>query len=251
MEKYKFAPNDSKIIVNAIVEGYQDYIEHRKDRHNKMKISSAFAWTKGNFIESKIADISETIQFTFRTSKAGLTWDYLQFIHEDKKILFLIQNAASFNEHNYSYATIPNSSKGKGSRRTYLHELSKINYGLEFDDSILTRQELEEPFKQSKQLSLFMPEHIVMNDIDYFSKTYNEFHILTYRIDRAFQISEIIHYLPNPTNNKAYKIEDLSHYITGAELTNEEREILAPEQDSGIIDPAAFDIGILEEEEEK
>lgn len=58
-----------------------------------------------------------------------------------------------------------------------------------------------------------------------------------------------MHYLPNPENNIAYRIEDLSEYISGSELTNEERDIIAPEQDNGIIDPAAFDIGIFEEEE--
>lgn len=60
-----------------------------------------------------------------------------------------------------------------------------------------------------------------------------------------------MHYLPNPENNIAYKIEDLSKYISGAELTDEEREIIAPEQDNDIIDPAAFDIGIFEENKEK
>ncbi len=62
------------------MEGYRDYIEHRKDRHNKMKISSAFAWTKGNFIESKIADINGDLNLSYKKAKAGLTWDYLQFI---------------------------------------------------------------------------------------------------------------------------------------------------------------------------
>lgn len=45
------------LIVRIILQtGYHDYIDHRKDRKEKMKINSAFAWTKGNFIESKIAE---------------------------------------------------------------------------------------------------------------------------------------------------------------------------------------------------
>ncbi|CDQ37961.1 hypothetical protein BN990_00227 [Virgibacillus salexigens] len=56
MEQFKFDPKDGETIVHAIVEGYRDYIDHRKDRNANMKISSAFAWTKGNFIESKIAE---------------------------------------------------------------------------------------------------------------------------------------------------------------------------------------------------
>jgi hypothetical protein len=112
MDQFKFKSEHNKMIVDAIVEGYRDYIEHRKDRKAKMKISSAFAWTKGNY-----------------------------------------------------------------------------------------------------------------------------------------QISEIMHYLPNPTNNIAYQIEDLSSFISGADLTEEEREVVAPEMNEDIMDPAAFDIGILEEEQ--
>ena len=58
-----------------------------------------------------------------------------------------------------------------------------------------------------------------------------------------------MHYLPNPEDNIAYKIEDLSEHISESDLTDEEREIVAPEHDNDIIDPAAYDIGILEDEE--
>src|SRR5690606_26230614 len=94
MEQYKFEPAHSKMIVDSVVEGYRDYVEHRKERKQKMKISSAFAWTKGNFIESKVAEECVNHGFKYKQSKAGLTWDYLQFINGDKKSLFLIKNAA-------------------------------------------------------------------------------------------------------------------------------------------------------------
>ena len=115
VDRYKFESVHSKKIVNAIVEGYREYIEHRRDRHEKMIISSAFAWTKGNFIESKIAEISGNLILSYRKAKAGLAWD------------------------KFSQAILP--SKGSnGHRRTYLHELSKINQKLEF------------PFTQSRLL---------------------------------------------------------------------------------------------------
>ncbi|GAA0435790.1 hypothetical protein GCM10008983_10550 [Lentibacillus halophilus] len=244
MRQYEFNTNESEIIVNAIVEGYRDYIEHRKDRRQKMKISSAFAWTKGNFIENKIAEISSNINLSYKMSKAGLTWDYLQFIHNDTKKLFLIKNAAYFNQNNFSHAVLPN--KNKGQRRTYLHELSKINKSLNFPN---TTSWYENPFERNEQLSLFIPKNQIEDELDQIKSSYNEFHILTYKIDDAYQISEIMHYLPNPEDNTAYPIENLSKHITGSELTDEERYIVAPEQDSDIIDPAAFDIGIFDDEE--
>lgn len=41
----------------------------------------------------------------------------------------------------------------------------------------------------------------------------------------------------------------MSKYISSRELTDEERDIIAPEQYDDIMDPAAFDIGIFEEED--
>ncbi|WP_152658158.1 hypothetical protein [Oceanobacillus sp. CFH 90083] len=247
MDAYKFDTNDSNFIVEAIVEGYRDYVDHRKERHRNMKISSAFAWTKGNFIESKLAENSDRLHFTYRHAKAGLTWDYLQFIHGDTKKLFLIKNAAYFNKDHFSQVILPGNANHKKPQRTYLHELSKINEHLDF---MHTSQTADNSNEMSEQLSLFIPDTQAKDELTHLQASYNEFHILTYKIDEAYQISEIMHYLPNPNDNKAYLIEDLSDFISGSELTDEERDIIAPEQDHDIIDPAAFDIGILEEDQE-
>lgn len=191
-----------------------------------MTISSAFAWTKGNFIESKIAEISPDLNLSYKRSKAGLTWDYLQFIHGETKKLFLIKNAAYFNENCFSQAVLPNKNKSNGHRRTYLHELSKINQSIEFTSDTQNQYSSE----QGVQLSLFVPEEQIKEELEQFQSSYTEFHILTYKINDAYQISQILHYLPNPENNIAYKIEDLSGYISGSELTNEEREVIAPDK---------------------
>lgn len=247
VEQYQFDEVYSKEIVHAIVEGYKDYIAHRKDRHEKMKINSAFAWTKGNFIESKIAEVSDNLNLTYRKARAGLAWDYLQFIEGDKKVLFLIKNAAYFNEHNFSRATLPSKVTNER-RRTYLHELSKINSKVKFTP---VNQTYENKSETNVQLSLFVLEDSVKNELHDLKLEYNEFHILTYEIDHAFQIHKIMHYLPNPANNIAYKVENLSKHILGAELTDEDREVIAPDLIDDLVDPAAFDIGIFGDEESK
>lgn len=210
-----------------------------------MIISSAFAWTKGNFIESKIAESSENLNLSYKRAKAGLTWDYLQFLQGDKKTLFLIRNAAYFNENNFSQATLP-SKINNGHQRTYLHELSKINKRLDFSSQ---NQSQGNTNRRNVQLSFFVLENQVKDELNEFKSEYNEFHILTYKIDRAFQISKIMHYLPNPADNIAYEVENLSDHISGAKLTDEEREVIAPELVEDLIAPEAFDIGIFDEEE--
>ena len=248
LESFRFEGAQSEMIVIAIVDGYRDYIEHRKDRHKKMIISSAFAWTKGNFIESKIAETCSDLNFSYKKAKAGLTWDYLQFIQGNTKKLFLIKNAAYFNENSFSQAVLPNKSKSHSPQRTYLHELSRINKKLKFPS---THQNRENISGHSIQLSFKISEELIKDELNHFKSLYNEFHILTYKIDDTYQISQIMHYLPNPDDNIAYRIENLSKYISGAELTDDEREIIAPDPDSDVIDPAAFDIGIFEDEESK
>lgn len=93
LEKHKFIQEHYTMIVKAIIAGYSEYIEHRRDRKDKMIISSAFAWTKGSFIESEIAKTCTDIGFTYIRSKAGPTWQYLQFVDNETKSLFLIKNA--------------------------------------------------------------------------------------------------------------------------------------------------------------
>lgn len=245
MIRYKFNDKDSEIIVNAIVAGYRDYIEHRKERNREMIISSAFAWTKGNFIESRVAQDSPKLNITYHKAKAGLTWEYLQFSQDDTQKLFLIKNAAYFNENAFSKAILAN--KNNSPQRTYLHELSKINLELQFPNS----ESIIDVVEGNVQLSWFVAENQMKEELEQIQSSYNEFHILTYELDEAYQISKIMHYLPNPTNNIAYKVADLSEYILDAELTDEEREIIAPEQGHDILDPTEFDIGIFEEEEKK
>jgi len=121
-----------------------------------IKTCSAFAWTKGNFIESKIAEADSNLNVKHKKDKAGLTWDYLQFIYEDTKKLFLIKNAAYFNENNFSQAVLPNKKQNREHHRTYLHELSKINQSLEFPSYSYQENTVE----YNEQLSLFIPESL-------------------------------------------------------------------------------------------
>jgi hypothetical protein len=247
MKPYKFPEEHAKIIVSAVVEGYRNYIDHRRDRKQSMKISSAFAWTKGNFIESKIADECEKFGFLYKKSKAGLTWDYLQFTDKDNNVLFLIKNAAYFDPKSFSKSNLPATSK-KGAQRTYLNELSKIN--LDIDFSTIAQGESITSTKTSEQLSLFVQEKTITEEIKDFQSIYKQFHILTYEIDDAYQISSVKQYIPNSKDNIAYLIEDLSSYINGAELTDDDREIIAPTIGEDYLDPSLFDIGIIEDEEE-
>ncbi len=130
-----------------------------------------------------------------------------------------------------------------------LHELSKINKDLVFP-SIQQASKRGKETERVEQLSFLILESQIRDELEKFTSSYNQFHILTYGLDEAYQISEIIHYLPNPNDNIAYFVEDLSDFISGAELTEEDRDVVAPEMNDDVMDPAAFDIGIYEDEQQ-
>src|SRR5699024_4980465 len=102
---------------------------------------------------------------------------------------------------------------------------SKINQNLDFKSF---PYETFDSSTQGKQLSLFVTEKQIKDQIEHFQTQYNEFHIVTYKIDEAYQISEIIHYLPNHNDNINYEIENLSDYNSGAKLPYEERDMIEP-----------------------
>lgn len=191
----------------------------------------------------KIAPSSDLIITIQKLVQHGVTYSLQEDI---SKVIFLIKNADYFDENCFSQASLPNSLVKKGPRRTYLNELAKLNNHINF---LHTRQlELLEDAPTSQQISFKLKESLIKDELDKIHHNYNEFHILTFKTDEALQISEVKHYLPNAKDNIAHLVDDLSPLISGAELTDEEREIIAPEIDEILIDPALFDIGIAEED---
>ncbi|EQB38528.1 hypothetical protein M948_08055 [Virgibacillus sp. CM-4] len=81
-------------------------------------------------------------------------------IQDDKKKIFLIKNAAYFNENSFSQAILPHK-KCKSHRRTYLHELSKINQGIPSTST----PENQQIYEQGEQLSLFVPIEQVSDEL--------------------------------------------------------------------------------------
>lgn len=88
----------------------------------------------------------------------------------------------------------------------------KINRGIKFSEAEFSPVEVH-------QLELLEDIPLNENDNNEISKlesNFNRFYIVTYNIDENHLISNISLFMPNPNDNKAYHIEDLSNYITEA-----------------------------------
>ena len=237
-------------IVDGIVEGYRDYLEVRRQKARELKVHGAYAWVKGNHIDHYIDRACKEHGVRSTLAKAGMTWQYLQFFHNDEKILFVVKNSRYFDLNEVD--------KGKDARgrsrvnkATYMTNLMNINSGLNFDEvpAKHTRQSI-----QLELLEDFQPITLEHEDTTGMDKEFDKFYIATYNIGEDYQIGEVCIWLPNPVDNKAYLISNLTSYIGTKpghqlEIENDLKDILAQTiAAEGIVDAAAFGIVIDDKE---
>lgn len=248
MRNFRLSSELNESIVDGIIEGYKDYLQVRKDAARKLKVHGAYAWVKSNHIDHHVAVQCEKYGVASQLAKAGITWQYLQFVKADDKVLFLLKNARYFDP-----KAVDKGLDASGRRRTkkanYMENLITINEGINFPKEAKTMK-----YEKSYQLELFEdPQSLTISkeDIAEISKQFNKFYIVTYEIDEEFLIHSIKLLMPNPANNKAYIVDDLSSLINTKtshiiEIEEETKEIL--QSSAEIYDASAFDIALIEDD---
>ncbi|MCU7711136.1 hypothetical protein OK414_03630 [Priestia sp. JV24] len=253
MKEYSFSAEVNKKIVDGILHGYKNYIHERNDKRNTMRISDAYAWVKGNHIDDQIASECESIGISYNKAKAGYTWGYLQFSSPQEKSMFIIKNAKYFNADNF-----PGGKGIKGDKRrntdeeNYLKKLSRINRNIDFPEELsLFPKETEMP----EIMSIFddnVMKSLEDTEVTRLQQAFDKFYMVTYEIDEAFMISSIQVWMPNPVDNKAYPVDDLTELIAHSPVDFNNIDMTALEEDALDYDhesPAAYDFDIFHEEE--
>lgn len=209
MKEYCLPESLNESIVDGIIEGYRDYLDMRRQKAQELKVHGAYAWVKGNHIDHYVAVSCEDYGVTSTLAKAGMTWQYLQFAHENEKSLFIVRNARYFNSDEVDKGK---DAKGntRGSKATYMKDLMNINKDIQFDKLQAKN------YNQSVQLELledFQPITLEAEDLIDKDMRFDRFYIATYNIGEDYQIGEIRLWMPNPVDNKAYLISELTPYI--------------------------------------
>lgn len=252
MREYCLPERLNESIVDGIIDGYRDYLDVRRQKARELKVHGAYAWVKGNHIDHYVALSCEEHGVTSTLAKAGLTWQYLQFSHMNEKALFIVKNVRYFN--------IEEVDKGKdakgrtgGHKASYMKNLMDINREIKFEEIPAQR------FNQSVQLELledFQPVTLKAEDTEGIASQFDRFYIVTYSIGEDHQISEIRLWMPNPADNRAYFISELTSYIglkpshifkIEDDLKLVLTQTIAAE---GVLDASAFGI-VLEDVEEQ
>ncbi|MCP3763881.1 hypothetical protein NLX67_16030 [Domibacillus sp. A3M-37] len=253
MTNYKLAEDLNQKIVDGIFEGYREYLDVRREKARTLKVSGAYAWVKGNHIDHQVAVSCEKYGVECKLAKAGLTWQYLEFNHDDEDTLFIVRNARYFNEEQVDRGR---DAKGQTRNRkiSYMENLMKINSNVDF------KHVPTEPAEFLGQLELELIEDTRLSEHDNqeiaeVQSTYKRFYIVTYLIDEGQQIEQIRLWMPNPANNKAYLIDDLTKYISGApviDIDDELKDVLTNSGDAGdAVDAHVFGIALDAEEKKK
>lgn len=242
-------PEVNQSIVNGILQGYKNYIEERKIKREEMNISTAYAWVKGNHIDDQTAEECRDIGVDFKRAKAGYTWGYLQFnIEQDGKKMFIIKNGKYFNEEDFPSGKGVARQRKKSEKISYLERLARINRNIDFPEeaSLFTKE-------QEEQMVALFGEHTLLEEplARRLEEEFSQFYIVTYEIDESYAISTIRLFMPNPENNRAYEVEDLSEYIGKSTVHFEDSdfEVLVEDGFDAPDTPVAAEYGIVPEED--
>jgi len=73
MRQFKLDNKVYQAIVDGTQNGYLEYLHERRRKKNELRVSGAYAWTKGNHIDDQVARAVESLGLNYRMDKAGYT----------------------------------------------------------------------------------------------------------------------------------------------------------------------------------
>ncbi|NBJ68893.1 MULTISPECIES: hypothetical protein [Clostridia] len=242
MRYFQFDEELAQGIVDGILLGYKEYLAVRREKKEELKISSAYAWVKGNHIDDSIARNIKEFGVKTNISKAGYAWGYLQFTYNDEKILFIIKNGMK------SGSKLPSNRKNN-MENNYLSKLAQINRNADFTpakgEDIVSEQMSFDDFP--------IDDENLEKEITESTSKFDRFFIVSYTIDESKMIASIDLLLPNPHEMVVYRSASWSKYIDSSpiKIENDELQTVKGEKEPLLPNQSLYDYGIEDLREEK
>ncbi|WEZ02723.1 hypothetical protein P5666_11990 [Bacillus subtilis] len=212
-----FPESLSQKIVQGILTGYKSYLDERREKRRTMKISSAYAWVRGNHIDHAVAEICQSQGIEYRSSKAGYTWGYLQFENKanNEKTLFILKIGSIINSTTHGILQ----RKKEDQEKNYLVQLSNINKQ-HFDDNvdfIRGNEQLKLNFSTYDQNISSSQE--ALKEIEKMSNEYTHFYIVTYDFDlQSKMLSSVNLFLPSPGLGQYKLVDNWNRFIETSDV---------------------------------
>ena len=191
--KLKFTDSQNQKIVDAILKGLKSYLAERKLKKEELLVSTGYAWTKSNHIETALGVELKPLGISYHVKRIS-GWEYLQFSIADEKVLFLVKSPSFIDEFQ---------KKGQSGKQHYIREYAKSN------DNLIKSEDFQERIV-AKQMQLPLDEipEIIDGEIEGVDRSY----IVVYNIDFSGMVESIKSYLPN-SSGKMYEVDNLTAYI--------------------------------------
>lgn len=210
VEKYKLSDHLNEKIVDGLIKGFQEYIEVRMEKDGDIRLSGTYDLVKGKYIDAKVVESCSSENMGFSLVRAKDSWEYLQYRQEEDKVLMVIRSAGYSNEDEAKKGKTVDG-KRESIKRRYIGDLVSINSEIDFN------QVTKQTTSSFKTIQLELADLFVDAEeswaIAQLKDEFQRFYMITYMIDETHNISKVSLCMPNPFNNKAYLIEDLTAYI--------------------------------------
>ena len=195
----KFTDIQNQKIVDAILKGLKNYLAERRLKEEIMLVSTGYAWTKSNHIETALGKELKSLGISYDKKRIS-GWEYLQFLVADEKVLFLVKSPSFIDEFQ---------KKRKKGKEHYIREYARSN-----DDLIKSEHFQDRIVAKQMQLPLDGIPEVVSGEIKGVDKSY----IVVYDIGSSGMIESIKSYLPS-SSGKMYEVDDLTMYIEKSHYT--------------------------------
>ncbi|MDO3410313.1 hypothetical protein QWJ34_11120 [Saccharibacillus sp. CPCC 101409] len=222
---YSFEEELNRQLVRGIEGGYNRYAIERSVKRQELRVSSAYAWVRGNHIDDQVSREVEDMGLDYQPAKAGYTWSYLQFVIPRMKSLLLIKNTTIIKGRKPAYELDINQAD------SYLVNLSRINSNINFD-------ELKTEFQGTLQFDEIAPQHSLQDEQIKLQADFERFYMVTYAVDsESKMLSKVSLWMPEfkqGSTVEMVEIDDLSRHLghTGIEFDTEAISALAQEPES-------------------
>lgn len=232
-----FQDAQAQRLVDAILLGYNQYLQLRIQKAKELEVSGGFAWTKTNYIEDAVFKGHHDVM-TCKKKKAGQTWEYLEFDvqTEHGRTLIIIKSGARLPQ---VYG------KTAKEKSKYLYKMAEINR------SYIDRQrDLSTKPEMAIQLELMLDLDMSVDNV--YETSFDRFLIITYEVNQNDKrlLSAIKIYMPDPVNEVLREVQDLSVFMktSTVEPIHDSEDVLKHLADKDV-QVEDFDIVPLEQEQ--
>lgn len=207
-------PIQAQAVVDGILEGYKNYLQERREKKSSMKVSYAYAFTKGNHIDDAVVRKLESLIEKATLEKVKSGWEHFEFTFKnDISCFFIIKDAVR------ARTAIK---KGKNESSYLLEYASILNNDWIKAENLRHTQEKKE--NVTIQLSMLSEPEKKALDNRCQVRENDRFYMVIYEVNQLKMITRIEMVAVDAETRTLHQIQDLSLYIQTSDIEVSESE---------------------------